>query len=322
MGGVVCLGELLIDFCASEADVGLGGATTFTKAPGGAPANVAVAVGRLGEQASFLGAVGDDPFGAFLTGVLAEAGVDTSPMVHVPDVRTSLAFIAARSDGCKDITFYRNPGADMCLAPEHVSAELLAGADALHFGSISRIDPSPRSATDRARELAGREGKLISYDPNYRASLWPDADAARERIAEGFAGATLTKISDEEWAFVTGSEDFEAGARRLLDGGMQLVVRSEGDQGASFATATCSGHVDGFEVTCVEPTGAGDGQVGCLIVELLAHWRQGRGPGDLDEGELRRIVRRANAVGALACTQVGAIPSLPPADAVDRLVAG
>ncbi len=319
---VICLGELLIDFCAAEADVSLADARTFVKAPGGAPANVAVGVARLGLSAGFICAVGDDPFGEFLENVIVREGVDTSHLVKIDDVRTTLAFIASRSDGRKDIAFYRNPGADMCLAAEHIDADYITSSAAMHFGSISRIDPSPRAATDLARKLAMGAGAMISYDPNWRPTLWADHDIARERIVEGFDGTTVAKVSDEEWELVTGSKDFAGGAGFILDRGVQLVVRSEGDHGASFATAKTSGYVEPFAVQCVEPTGAGDGFMACLIVELLAHRRDSVQPGALDKSELMRIVRRANAAGALACTKLGAIPSLPTADEVDALLAG
>ena len=321
MPAVICLGELLIDFCAGEKDVSLAEASTFVKAPGGAPANVAVGVVRLGETAGFVGAVGNDPFGEFLEKVVREAGVDTSGVATIDDVRTSLAFIAARSDGAKDITFYRNPGADMMLAPAHVDEAVVAAAEVLHFGSISRIDESPRAATDKARRIAAAEGLMVTYDPNWRPSLWPDADAARDRLLEGFEATTVAKVADEEWDFVTGTADFAAGVKGILDRGVQLVVRSEGPRGASFATSSVGGHVEPFSVTCVEPTGAGDGAMACLIVELLKHWREGTGPGDLDATELTRIVRRANAVGAMACTNVGAIPALPTSEEVDTFLA-
>jgi fructokinase len=342
MPNVICLGELLIDFCAADKDASLEQARTFTKAPGGAPANVAVGVTRLGERAGFIGAVGNDPFGRFLRDVLSVECVDCSHLAGIDDVRTSLAFIASRSDGQKDITFYRNPGADMRLGPEHIDAAYIASAQALHYGSISLIDDSPSRATLAARRLAQQAGCLITYDPNWRPSLWKDSVHAREVIRSGFAGAHVAKVSQEEWAFITGFEQFDEGAQFLMALGVQLVVRSEGAAGATFATAggagilpasiaavsaaevsssfAASGHVPGFAVQCVEPTGAGDGFMACLIVELLRHWRAGRAPGSLGAAELTRIIRRANAVGALATTKVGAIPSLPTAGEVEQFL--
>jgi len=321
MPNVICLGELLIDFCAGEQDVSLREARTFVKAPGGAPANVAVGAVRLGRTAGFVGAVGDEPFGHFLESVVAGAGVDTSHLAKIDGVRTTLAFVAARSDGRKDITFYRNPGADMRLAAEHIDPAYVASAEALHFGSISRIDDSPRAATDKARRLARENGALITYDLNWRPSLWPDADAARARIFEGFADTTVAKVADEEWAFVFGTDDFDAGAATLLDAGVELVVRSEGERGATFATSSARGHLDPFAVDVVDTLGAGDGFMACLIVELLTPWRAGTRPGELSAAELTRILRRANAVGALTCTKTGAIPALPTAPEVDAFLA-
>ncbi|MGB2824708.1 MAG: carbohydrate kinase, partial [Phycisphaerae bacterium] len=281
-----------------------------------------VGVVRLGPSAGFIGAVGDEPFGRFLESVVAQAGVDTSHLVKIDGVRTSLAFVASRSDGMKDITFYRNPGADMCLSAEHIDPAYIASAEALHFGSISRIDESPRAATDKARRLAGESGAMVTYDLNWRPTLWPDADAARERIFEGFAGTTVAKVSDEEWQFVFGTSDFDAGAAALLDDGVQLVVRSEGRKGASFATAAAAGHLDPFVVDVVDTLGAGDGFMACLIVELLAHWREGTQPNRLAADELTRIIRRANAVGALTCTGAGAMPPLPTTSEVDAFLEG
>lgn len=313
MASVICLGELLIDFCARERDVSLVEAGSFVKAPGGAPANVAAGVVRLGETAAFCGAVGADPFGEFLQGVLDEAGIDTAGLVKIDGVRTMLAFVAARSDGKKDICFYNHPGADMSHAPEHIDEALVRAGQVFHFGSISRIHDGARAATDCARRIAADNGAMITYDPNWRPTLWLDAAAARERLLEVMDAVHVAKVSDEEWEFLTGTADLQAGAAGLLDRGVALVIRSEGPRGASFATGGCSGHVDAFAVDCVDTLGAGDAFMACAIVELLAHWRSGVGPGELAEGELRRIVRRANAVGALGCTKVGAIPSLPTA---------
>ncbi len=310
MPEVICLGELLIDLFATARDVSLAEAPGFTKAPGGAPANVAVAVQRLGTAAGFLGAVGRDAFGDFLAGVLAAEGVDTTALARADSARTPLAFAAVHSDGASDFSFYHDGGLT-ALREADVDQAYVASAAALHFGSISRICEHARAATDKARRIAADNGLLVSYDPNYRPRLWADAAQARRRILEGFEGVTLAKVSQEEWQFILGTEDFEAGARQLLDAGVGLVVRSEGGEGASFATARARGQVAGFAVESVEFTGAGDAFVGSLLVSLLECRRAGGGVENLGGDELRRIVRRANAVGALTTTRRGAIPALP-----------
>lgn len=320
MPEVICLGELLIDLCSTRNGVSLGEAQTFTKAPGGAPANVAVAVKRLGGSVGFVGAVGDDQFGEFLADVLEREGVETTHLARLDGMRTPLAFVAGQSDGTTDFTFYHDAGL-VGLTEDDVDESYLACASALHFGSISRIDPPARAATDKARRIAAENGLIISYDPNYRARLWGDADEARRRILEGFTGATVTKISRDEWAFILGTDDFGEGARQLLDAGVQLIVRSESADGASFATAAAAGHVNAFEVDSVEFTGAGDAFDASLLVDLLSLRAECAAPGELDEAQLRRIVRRANAVGALTTTRAGAIPALPTAEQVDAFLA-
>ncbi len=317
MTDLICLGELLIDFCSTDVDVRVGDAMTFTKAPGGAPANVAVAARRLGLTVGFVGAVGDDPFGEFLAGVLAGEGIDTTGLVRAQATKTPLAFVGVRSDGAGDFFFYHDAG----LAPlteEMIDETQIASAKALHFGSISRIDPAARAATDKARRIAAEAGLLISCDPNYRPRLWHSTAEARGRIREGLDHATFVKISDQEWEFILGTDDFAAGCDQLFALGVELVVRSEGSDGASFATAGAAGHVDAFEVECVEFTGAGDAFVGSMLADLLA--ADGR-PAELDEPALRRIVRRANAAGAITTTAAGAIPALPTRDRVESFLA-
>ena len=321
MPDILSLGELLIDFCATQLDVPVAEALAFTKAPGGAPANVAVAARRLGARSGFLGAVGDDPFGAFLADVLRREGVETDGLAKVAGLKTPLAFVAFRSDGAADFFFYHDRG----LAPlteEHISEGLLAGAAALHFGSISRIEPAARAATDKARRLARQHKLLVSYDPNYRPRLWGEPEEARRRIAEGFDGCTVAKVSREEWGFVMGDDDFAAGARRLLDRGVELVIRSEGGDGASFAARRGEGHVPAFRVPSVDFVGAGDAFVASVLVDLVGLGKAGAAVADLDLPELARIIRRANAVGALATTQAGAIPALPTRQQVDAFLAG
>jgi len=317
MPDLICLGDLLIDFCSTAVDVSVADAPAFTKAPGGAPANVAVAAVRQDVSVGFVGAVGRDPFGEFLAGVLDAEGVDTSRLARRADVKTPLASVAVRSDGAGDFFFHHDAG----LAPlteDDIDASAIASARALHFGSISRIEPDARAATDEARRLAAEAGVIVSYDPNYRPRLWDSADEARRRIFEGFEGVTVAKVSDKEWGFIFDTGDFSAGCRRLLDCGVELVIRSEGGDGASFASLAAAGHVDGFTVTPVEFTGAGDAFVGSVLADLLAEDAR---PGELDEKDLRQIVVRANAAGAITTTGTGAIPSLPTRSQVEAFLA-
>lgn len=317
MADVVALGELLVDFCSTQADVDLAAAPAFAKAPGGAPANVAVGVRKLGRPAAFIGKVGNDPFGHFLKQTLEAEGVDCSQLGMIDDVRTTLAFVAVRSKGGNDFVFYRNPGADQRLSPADVDRGFILSAKVFHYGSISLIDPGPRHATLKALEIAGAGGLIRSYDPNYRPALWPSEAVARRRIWEGMAQADVVKVSDQEWRVVCETDDFESGARRILAAGPRVVIQSRGPDGAAYFTGRGGGHVPGFAVNAVETTGSGDGFVASVLVDLLDR-RTGRaGLEALGDDVLASIVRRANAVGAITATRYGAIPALPTAREVD-----
>ncbi|MCD6378630.1 MAG: carbohydrate kinase [Planctomycetes bacterium] len=316
---VICIGEVLVDFCSTVLDKSLIESPGFTKAPGGAPANVAVAIKRLGGDAGFIGTVGDDPFGEFLVKVLKDNNVDTSHLHKLRGRKTPLAFAARYSDGRVDFAFYHD-GKITALEENHIDESYIIQADALHFGSICRIDEPSRLATDKARKIAGDNALLISYDPNYRPRLWTDQDFARKCICEGFVGTTVTKVSKDEWAFLLGTEDFHTGAALLLDKGVELVIRSEGGDGASFATKSTAGHVDAFEVNAVEFTGAGDAFVASLLVDLLKIRADSVAINQLDKADIERIITRANAVGALTTTKPGAISAIPTRQEVDKFL--
>lgn len=306
---VVCLGELLIDFVALEHGVSVGEASGFKKAPGGAPANVAVAIARLGHGSAFLGQVGDDPFGHYLADVLADDKVDVSGLRFSAEARTALAFVSLRADGERSFMFYRNPSADMLMRPEDVALDVLKGKQIFHFGSVTLINEPSRSATIKAAETARADGLQISYDPNLRLALWADAEAARTGMLAGLDYATIVKVSEEEVEFLTGSRDVSS----LWRDSIQLIAVTQGADGATIYTRDSHQYVPGFKVQAVDTTGAGDGFVAGLLVGLLEH--------KSDYGtHLESIVRFANAVGALTTTQLGAIPALPTRAAVEQFM--
>ncbi len=307
---VVSFGELLIDFVAQQTGVSVGEAFSFQKAPGGAPANVAVAVSRLGHESAFLGQVGDDPFGHYLADVLEAEGVDTGGLRFSAEARTMLAFVSLAADGERSFVFYRHPSADMMMRPEEVALDVLAGKKIFHYGSITMISEPARSATLAAVTAAQERGMLISYDPNLRLSLWPDAGAARAGMLAGLDAANVLKISDEELEFMTGGHDVTPLWRPQL----KLITITHGARGATAYTPNGQkAHVPGFSVRPVDTTGAGDGFVAGLLVSLLEY-------GDGYADRLDSVLRFANAVGALSTTQYGAIPALPSRAAVDAFL--
>jgi fructokinase len=310
MFDIVACGELLIDFVSTESGVTLAEAPAFKKAAGGAPANVAVGLARLGYRAGFLGQVGDDDFGHFLADTLSLAGVDTGGLRFLGTARTALAFVSLRADGERNFMFYRHPSADMLWRAEDVDAVYAGATRIFHYGSISLIGEPSRSATLAALGFARAAGALISYDPNLRLALWPSRDAAREGMLAGWAHADIAKISEEELEFLTGKAGLEAGAACLWHDRLRLLVVTRGAGGSVCITREGLVEAPAFRVSPVDTTGAGDGFVAGFLAALLDH--------DLrwDEEVLADALRMGNAVGGLTCTQRGAIPALPSRAAV------
>jgi fructokinase len=306
MADVVTLGELLIDFVPTVSGVSLIDAPAFKKAPGGAPANVAAGLAKLGVSCAFLGKVGDDAFGRFLQQILDEAGVDTTGLIFSTEARTALAFVTLRADGEREFMFYRHPSADMLYEPEEVDQAAIRSAKIFHYGSISLISEPSRSATLTALDAAAASKNLVSYDPNLRLALWPDAGAAKTGIMSVWERAALIKVSEDELTFLTGLEDPDQAVRSLWHDDLKMMIVTLGKAGCRYYTPEFSGQVPGFSVRAVDTTGAGDGFVAGLLRGLLVYPEA-----YTEESRLKEICRFANAVGAITTTERGAIPALP-----------
>lgn len=306
MAEVVCLGELLIDFVpAAPSDSGAY-PTMFHQAPGGAPANVAVGLVRLGKSSAFMGQVGNDMFGRFLAATLRSASVDVSPLRFTNAAHTMLAFVSLAANGEREFLFYGNPSADMLFAPADVDETAIRCARVLHFGSIDLIWEPSRAATQHAIGVARQHGLGVSYDPNLRLNLWPDAQSARKGVRLGLDQAEIVKIAAEEAEFLTGIDDPLRAARSLWHPNMLLMVVTLGAAGCIWVTPNDHGMVPGFSVEAVDTTGAGDAFTAGLLSGLLdsPNLRP-------DSANIVSICRRANAMGALTTTRRGAIPAMP-----------
>ena len=317
MPSAISFGELLVDM-VSDADVPLGQAPRFLKAPGGAPANVAIGLQRLGVASAFVGQVGDDPFGDWLCEIVKSEGVDTTHLSQTASARTTIAFVATRADGKKDICFYRNPGADMLLEEEAINAELFDDARLFHCGSLSLSENPCRDAQFKAVRLAREAGVLVSYDPNWRPSIWSDHNAAHYLIWQMMELADIVKVAEEEWEFVTGTNDLEIGAQKIRDVGPKLVVVTRGENGAFFSAGSTHGFIEGTAVEVVDTLGAGDSFMAGLLSQLLEYSSL---EAALDVSHLKKALRFANACGALATTKSGAIPALPTRREVEQFLA-
>ncbi|XP_057781566.1 fructokinase-2-like [Salvia miltiorrhiza] len=316
-GLVVCFGEMLIDFVPTVSGVSLAEAPGFLKAPGGAPANVSIAITRLGGKSAFVGKLGDDEFGQMLAGILKENKVSADGVCFDKGARTALAFVTLRADGDREFMFYRNPSADMLLKPEELNLNLIKSAKIFHYGSISLIVEPCRSAHMKAMEEAKKAGALLSYDPNLRLPLWPSAEYAKEQIMSIWNKADLIKVSDNELEFLTGKITDES-AMSLWHPNLKLLLVTLGEKGCKYYAKNFKGCVPGYSVKAVDTTGAGDSFVGALLSKIVDDHSIIQ-----DEAKLKEVLRYACACGAITTTKKGAIPALPtPADVQELIKTG
>ena len=314
MYDITALGELLVDF--TECGTSEAGMRIFERNPGGAPANVLSAAARFGRRTAFLGKVGDDMHGRFLRQTLLAAGIGVEGLVMAQDVFTTLAFVALDDRGERHFSFARKPGADTCLRTEELDGEVLRHTRILHVGSLSLTDEPARSATFAAVEQAKAAGALISYDPNYRAALWPDSAAAAARMQSMVPFTDVMKLSDEETILLTGTADPAEAARRLLAQGVSCVAVTLGAKGALVATAEGVRTMPGFSVAAVDTTGAGDAFWGGFLHRMLALDKT-----VLTAEDAADCARWGCATAALCITKRGAIPAMPSLDDVTALLA-
>ncbi|KAF7821260.1 putative fructokinase-7 [Senna tora] len=305
---------MLIDFVPTVAGVSLADAPAFKKAPGGAPANVAVGISRLGGSSAFVGKVGKDEFGYMLADILKQNNVDISGMRFDSNARTALAFVTLRADGEREFLFFRNPSADMLLHESELDKDLIKQAKIFHYGSISLIDEPCKSAHLAAMNIAKNSGAILSYDPNLRLPLWPSAEAARNGIMSIWDQADIIKISEDEITFLTGGDDpydDNVVLNKLFHPNLKLLIVTEGSEGCRYYTKEFKGRVAGVKVKPVDTTGAGDAFVGGMLYSFASD------PSIFqDEKRLKKALYFANVCGALTVTERGAIPALPTKEAV------
>lgn len=304
MKDIVAIGEVLIDL--TQTGKNAQGIAQYAANPGGAPANLAVAAARLGAKTAFVGKVGNDAFGASLRAVLEENGVDTAGMLTDPVEHTTLAVVSVDASGERSFSFYRDPSADVNLKPEEIPQALLKETKVLHFGSVSLTAEPARGATLYAARTARKNGCLVSYDPNYRASLWHSEEEAVAQMKAALPLCDILKISDEELPLLTGTTDPEAGSKILAELGIRLIFVTLGANGAFFRLGNQVGTVPGIKVTVGDTNGAGDTFFGAALSQLVKE--------NLDELTMERlteIATFANKAAAITTSRHGAIPAMP-----------
>jgi fructokinase len=314
---ILSLGEILIDMFPAEVGCPMMEVSAFCPKPGGAPANVAVASARLGARSGFIGKVGEDTFGYYLRDVLAGERVETCGLRFDRDARTTLVFIALPDAHSAEFVFYRNPGADMLLEPGELDLDLLETTQSLHFGSLSLIVEPSGSATRAAVETARRAGALISFDVNFRPTLWESVPDALQRVRSVIPSVDLLKVNEIELKILAGEDILEAAAMTLLEMGPRLCVVTLGQKGSYYQTRAGGEFIPAFEIETLDATGCGDAFIAGLLTCLI---KDGDRLEDLSPRRLGDALRFANAVGALTAQTLGVIPALPRAGQVEEFL--
>ncbi|WHP47827.1 aminoimidazole riboside kinase [Mannheimia bovis] len=279
------------------------GENHYLKCAGGAPANVAVGVSRLGVEAGFIGRVGNDPLGKFMREVLQAENVSVENMILDDNHRTSTVVVGL-DNGERSFTFMVNPSADQFL--EIGDLPEFSQGDFLHCCSIALINDPSRSTTIEAICRVKQAGGYVSFDPNLRESLWKSLDEMKSVVNSVVSMADILKFSEEELTLLTDTDSLEEATKAITaQYPEKLIIITLGKDGAIYHFNGESQIVAGKALKPVDTTGAGDAFVSGLLAGLAntPDWK--------DETALVDVIRKANASGALATTAKGAMSALP-----------
>lgn len=272
--------------------------------PGGAPANVAVGVARLGGNSAFIGRVGDDPFGRFMCRKLAEENVDIRHMYCDPERRTSTVVVSLDDEGERTFTFMVQPSADLFLQPRDLP-HFQAG-EWLHVCSISLSAEPSRSTTFQAMEHIQQAGGYVSFDPNIRSELWQSEVMLRTCLQQALRLANVVKVSEEELSFISGTPVLDEGIAMLASVySLDLLLVTQGKSGVLVYFHGEVIHFATRPIVSVDTTGAGDAFVAGILSGLAVYGI----PQNIQQ--LAPIIARAQTCGAMATTAKGAMTALP-----------
>jgi len=316
---VLCLGEILFDCLADQLGLKLEEVKSWTPYPGGAPANVACALVKLGTSAGFIGAVGEDEPGNQLVKLLEKVGVDTTGVQRHSTAPTRQVYVVRDLAGDRNFAGFGEYDtaefADTRLQAGKLPEALFAEADFLVLGTLELAYPESEKAIHRALKLAEQYDLKIILDVNWRPVFWQDADIARQKIQEILKRVDFLKLSKEEaeWLFDTTDPGAITYRMASIDG----VLVTDGEYGCAYCLGENEGHLPSYPIEVVDTTGAGDSFLAGFIHQLSLHGIQGLQDGETAKG----IVAYANAVGALTTIKPGAIASQPTAAEVDAFLA-
>lgn len=305
MTKIICIGEALIDMICTDTGKSLIEGNNFLKKTGGAPTNVAAAIGALGGEVALAAKVGADPFGEQLIAAMESFGVNTEYMLKDPDHFTTLAFVSLMEDGERDFVFSR--GADGQLSEADIEHIDLTGVGIIHFGSATGFLPGPlKLAYRKLLHQAMEYNVFISFDPNYRHLLF--ANNTQTFIEQSWYFLNhchFFKLSDEEAMLITETDTLETATSVLLEKTTGVFAITLGKQGTLVGWKGATAIVPSIPVKPVDTTGAGDAFVGAMLYQL-AHINPEQLK-SLTEADWHRLTANANKAGARTCEYMGAM---------------
>lgn len=310
---VYCFGEVLVDMLSSQYTDNTGAhPETFAKYAGGAPANVAVAVAKLGGTAALVGKVGADPFGDFLVEELQSNGVATDHVLRSNN-KTALAFVSLDKDGERSFSFYDTDAAHNDFTPEDFDHSVFDAPIIFSFGSSMLAKPDVLASTTFALQQAKKQSSISCMDVNYREGFWPNVKTAANVIDDIANEVDIIKASKEELLALYGVSGQQEKVAEWIARGTSLVVVTDGANAISYSTQTLTELVQPPMVKVNDTTAAGDAFVGGLLNEIsnscsnaaaFARWVS-------NKEALANAVHTATICGAFATTKFGAFASLP-----------
>ncbi|MBD0334628.1 MAG: carbohydrate kinase [Cyanobacteria bacterium Co-bin13] len=334
-GRVICLGEGLIDRLFGRPDPSENPLANWQDLPGGAPANVASALVKLGTPADFVGCLGPDAPGQRLIQTLQAAGVGCDAVQRHPSAPTRIVLVMRDAKGDRQFVGFHLPDpagfADAHLQAEALDESLFAGATYLVMGTLGLAYPGTGAAMAQALTWAQQYGLTTIVDINWRPAFWPETAAASEddsvpsapapsrslapqRILSFLDRVDLLKLSQEEahWLFQT--DDPLAILSRLPQ--LKAVLVTAGAQGCCYATPQGQGKLPAYSIESEDTTGAGD-----AFLAGFVHQLDSRGLESLqDPSAMEQILRYASAVGALTTMRPGAMAAQPRANEVEAFI--
>lgn len=312
------IGEALIDFIPQEKGQRLKDVTHFKRVVGGAPANVAGAVAKLGGTSKFITQLGKDAFGDHIIECFQRCHIDTSDILRTDTADTALAFVSLAADGNRDFLFYRRNCADLMMDAKDIKDDALKDCGILHFCSVSLVEAPMKYAHKKLLEQAITQDVLISFDPNLRLSLWNDEMALKKTIQEFLPYADILKISDEELAFITGYDTIEEALPALFQERVKMVIYTMGKDGAQVYMKNMCVNAQGYQVDVKDTTGAGDSFIGAFLFKLLED--QIDDISKLSNDALVEYLSFANAYAAYTTTQIGALDAFANRSEIEAFI--